>query len=64
MRFRNPKFKKSIRDDLLERPQVNSEESIAKLKTEKNAIKVPPKKYVKKLWWSKYEADLKNPKSK
>ena len=64
MRLRNPKFKKSIRDDLLKRPQVNSEESIAKLDPEKNAIKVPPKNSIKKLWWSKYEPKLKNPKSK
>ena len=64
MRLRNPKFKKSIRDDLLKRPQVNSEESIAKLKPEENAIKVPPKNSIKKLWWSKYEPKLKNPKSK
>ena len=55
MRFRNPKFKKSIRDDLLKSPLVKSEET---------AIKVPPKKDVKNLWWSKYEANLKNPKTK
>lgn len=53
MRLRNPRFKKTIRDEI--KPQVTDE---------KNQIKVPPKKDVKKLWWSKYEPDLKNPKTK
>ena len=47
--LKNPPFKKTIAQEI---------------KNEKNAIKVPPKKYVKKLWWSKYEPELKNPKSK
>ncbi len=53
MRLRNPRFKKSIRDEI--KPQV---------KDEKSDIKVPGKDQVKKLWWSKYSPDLKNPKSK
>ena len=53
MRFRNPKFKRSIRDEI--KPQPSDE---------KTKIKVPEKSQVKKLWWSKYEPDLKNPKSK
>ena len=54
MRHKNPPFKKSIRDDL-KTPQPKSEE---------NQIKVPAKTDVKRLWWSKYRPDLKNPKSK
>ena len=52
MRYKNVPFKKSIRDELTKKPQVNSEET---------EIKVPSTNDIKKLWWSKYKPDLKNP---
>jgi|TARA_B100000586_G_scaffold144415_1_gene104694 hypothetical protein len=63
MRYRNPKFKSSIRDeikpneniDLQKKPQAESE----------GEIKVPPQSEIKRLWWSKYSPDgLKNPQVK
>lgn len=54
MRYKNPPFKKTIRDDL-KTPQPPSEET---------QIKVPAKSDVKRLWWSKYNPELKNPKVK
>ena len=64
MRYRNPKFKSSIRDeikpneniDLQKKPQAESKEG---------EIKVPPQSEIKRLWWSKYSPDgLKNPQVK
>ncbi|MEC8912633.1 MAG: hypothetical protein VX478_04340 [Chloroflexota bacterium] len=55
MRYKNPPFKKTIRDDLAEKPQT---------KDEKSEIKVPTPESIKKLWWSKYKPDLKNPSPK
>ena len=48
VKYKNPPFKKTIAQEI-------------KTETE---IKVPLKKDVKNLWWSKYEANLKNPKAK
>ena len=61
MRYRNPKFKSSIRDeikpneiiDLQKKPLPESKEG---------EIKVPLQSEIKRLWWSKYSPDnLKNP---
>ena len=49
--LKNPPFKKTIAQEI-------------KTEKNKNAINVPPKNSIKKLWWSKYEPELKNPKSK
>ena len=47
---KNPPFKKTIAQEI---------------KQKENAIKIPLKDEVKKLWWSKYNSkDLKNPESK
>ena len=50
IKLKNIKFKNTIAQEI---------------KQKENAIKVPLKKEVKKLWWSKYNSeDLKNPKIK
>ena len=50
IKYKNPPFKKTIAQEI---------------KQKENAIKIPLKNEVKKLWWSKYNSeDLKNPKTK
>ena len=63
MRYRNPKFKKSIRDELSDKPQKSHEEKRIKI-TKDNFIATPSKESIRRLWWSKYSPDLKNPQTK
>ena len=61
MRYRNPKFKRSIRDEIKpEAPQKSHEEKGVK----ENFIATPSKESIRRLWWSKYSQDLKNPQVK
>jgi len=52
MRYRNPKFKRSIRDEI--KPNAPSEEKFI----------TPSANEIKRLWWSKYSPELKNPQVK
>ena len=69
MRYRNPKFKRSIRDEIKPQvshegePQVKSETTEPQVKHE-NFIATPSKESIRRLWWSKYSPDLKNPQVK
>ena len=62
MRYRNPKFKRSIRDEIKpnapneiqKKPQAESEEKFI----------TPSANEIKRLWWSKYSPELKNPQVK